>query len=276
MASPRDHVLTTPELLEAIFLHLPPQTLLLVQLVSPRWHITITCSPLLQQSLFLRPAPLQSSWTANPLLRSHFLPWFVMPTDHYSFSMPTYDSLQMLDWIHGKTPTRDAFLREGASWRKMLLVQPPPRQLHLLKIAQGQGGDWEEKAIVNVGERGVTMGLVYDVTESFLRGEPVSSFGLTVGLPPRDNYMRSRDKVFDGSEGIEWEYSRDTDGDDGLDMDHKTDLTPGKGGVDEDAWEQWNLERVGVVEVVTERNKRTIEAREGKGEWTAMEDRTTV
>jgi hypothetical protein len=296
MTSAQTRVLVTPELLEAILLQLRPLSdLLLAQLVSSNWQNAITSSPLLQQSLFLRaaPRPLQQ-WTANPLLRQHFLPWFVVPTARYTFSMPTYDSLQTMDWMH-QTPIRDAFLRQEASWRNMVFVQPPPRELNLVRIAEGQGGDYEEKTVFTMeeGAEGVTMGMLYDITESFLRSESVSSFGLTitntegegqaprmtlwlmytqqccVDLPHQDSYMKSRGSKWD-IDGVEWMESR-LEEEVGIDMDRETDLTAEKGGVDGVMWGEWQREREGVLEIVSEKLTRKREARERKAERRGLE-----
>jgi hypothetical protein len=297
MKSAQTRVLATPELLEAILLQLTPLSdLLLAQLVSSNWQNAITSSPLLQKSLFLRaaPPPLQQ-WTANPLLRQHFLPWFVVPTARYTFSMPTYDSLQTMDWMH-RVPTRDAFLRQEASWRNMVFVQPPPRELNLVRIAEGQGGDYEEKTVFTMeeGAEGVRMGMLYDITESFLRSESVSSFGLTitnaeegegqaprmtlwlmytqqccVDLPHQDSYMKSRGSKWD-IDDVEWMESR-LEEVVGIDMDRETDLTAEKGGIDGVMWVKWQREREGVLEIESEKLKRKREERERRADRRGLE-----
>jgi hypothetical protein len=290
MVSARERALATSELLEAILLQLTPlNNLLLAQLVSSRWRDAIASSPRLQEKLFLRAAPTsRQEWKANPLLRQHFLPFFVMPTERFSCSMPSYDSLQVLNWM--QTSKRDAFLREKASWREMLFVQPSPRELHVVQVSHGQGGDYEEKSVVGVEDgEGVTMGLIYDITESFVRGERISSFGLTlanidtdgnkaprmslflmytqqccVGLPPKDDYMKSCGAAWD-IESVEWVESRIEEYV-GIDMERSTDLTPEKGGVDQEIWEAWMREREELLEGVSEKIKRRRENRKARKE----------
>lgn len=69
------HLLPT-EILESILSNLDTRTLLLAQLISRRWRDLIATSPLLQQLLFMQPAPPDTSTppTArpNPLLPSIF------------------------------------------------------------------------------------------------------------------------------------------------------------------------------------------------------------
>lgn len=62
-------VLSTPELLESIFLHLDPRTLLTTaQLISPAFLAVTTSSSRLQRTLFFRPSPSTTPFTPNPLL----------------------------------------------------------------------------------------------------------------------------------------------------------------------------------------------------------------
>ncbi|KAF2033828.1 hypothetical protein EK21DRAFT_32802, partial [Setomelanomma holmii] len=179
MSSPVNLVLSTPELLESILFHLTPAHLLTAQQISQTFRTTITSSPKLQYKLFLRADPNQpkKEWLINPLLRKHFLPWFVMPDGR--FSSRDYDSLQRMDWVSSKAK-RAAFLRKEASWRNMLLMQPAPKELHLIRWTHAMGGDSEAYATIPFPGGAVTMGRVYDVTEQLLRYYMGSypSFGL--------------------------------------------------------------------------------------------------
>jgi hypothetical protein len=269
MASPAcDRVLSTPELLEAILLQLTPlSNLLLAQQVSSGWRDAITSSPLLSQSLSLRAAPSSpnpSSWTVNSLLRKYFPLFFVVPKHRYTLPTFSYDSLQAMEWPNSSAPTyqkRDAFLRAEASWRRMLLVQPPPQQLHLIHLTNGQVCDYEKKAVMSFGKAGVTMGAVYDITESFLRSETASSFGLEYlnaeEAPKITLFLTHTQQCCDdmshkavdvrsyGADlhvrDVQWVKSRLSHEDDmyGLDMDWRTDMTVEKGGVGYEEWEKW-------------------------------------
>ncbi|KAI1872427.1 hypothetical protein JX265_005307 [Neoarthrinium moseri] len=61
--SPASHVLTTPELLEAILAHLDPRTLLTAaQRVNRLFHALVAASPRLQEALFFRPRRPAAGW----------------------------------------------------------------------------------------------------------------------------------------------------------------------------------------------------------------------
>ncbi|KAF1950410.1 hypothetical protein CC80DRAFT_357591, partial [Byssothecium circinans] len=169
--SARSRVLATPELLEAILAHLPQRDLLLTQQVSHLFQSAITTSPRLQHLLFFRASPASTSrkWALNPMLRERFLPWFVTPTP--GTPAPGYSAIEMLDGLDSAS-SREAFLRAEASWRRMLIVQPPPQTLRVVRFGNHQREDSAEEARVSFEEKGaggVAMGVVYDITESFLR-----------------------------------------------------------------------------------------------------------
>ncbi|KAF2255238.1 hypothetical protein BU26DRAFT_547233 [Trematosphaeria pertusa] len=182
MASAQDRVLSTPELLEHILAQLPTRDLLFAQRLSRHFRKAITLSPSLQQLLFFHASPFKEDrqWTLNPLLREVLVPWFVRPSNRWA--MPTYESIELLDGLDDESG-RQAFLRPEASWRRMLLIQPPPTSLSVVKFCHAMMGDFCNEAKVPFkGSKsgGVTMGVIYDITESFLRHERVASFGLSI------------------------------------------------------------------------------------------------
>ncbi|OAL53481.1 hypothetical protein IQ07DRAFT_585392 [Pyrenochaeta sp. DS3sAY3a] len=184
MTSAQDRALHTPELLEAILLQLTPlHHLLHAQLISSSFHEAIRDSPRLQQRLFLRAQPRNpkdEKLTLNPLLRKHFLPFFLVPVNR--FSMPDYSALQNLDWVSCPRQ-KAAFLRADASWRRMLIVQPPPRALRVVQFTHAMRADFKDEAHVSFADeaaQGVTMGAVYDIAESFLSSKVVAGFGLAI------------------------------------------------------------------------------------------------
>lgn len=74
---PQAKVLTTPELVEIILIHLDTRTLLVsAQHVCQAWGVLIQSSPALQQALFLQPTALNPKWQAestwNSILPSPF------------------------------------------------------------------------------------------------------------------------------------------------------------------------------------------------------------
>jgi hypothetical protein len=275
MSSVSERVFSTPELLETILSYLAPINLLQAQLISHLFHSTITSSPKLQQLLFFRPAHhLPETWTLNPLLRKHFLPWFVISSSRTS-NQRDLSTLQLLEWISSDSQ-RDAFLRADASWRNMVFMQPAPTSLHLVRWTHAMRADYEDKATIPVPGGKVTMGLVYDVTVSVLRHDArmFPSFGLAVhdgpaGVGVTLYFKRTaqccmrRMKVPDfssrGAEELEFEWKEKEEeeekggGDDDseeemrrdmrLPMKWTTDLTEERGGVGNEEWKVWERKR---------------------------------
>ncbi|KAF9880356.1 hypothetical protein CkaCkLH20_02310 [Colletotrichum karsti] len=128
--SPVDEVFAIPELLERIILHLDIRTILTrAQLVNRTWKTVIEESNCIQQKLFFKPIvarrveDVTQNRVKNPLLKSIFSAWFEERRD-YSTESPFEFLL---------TPKRDAFLRKGASWRRMLVQQPACPKLGLIQ-----------------------------------------------------------------------------------------------------------------------------------------------
>ncbi|KAH7024921.1 uncharacterized protein B0I36DRAFT_353106 [Microdochium trichocladiopsis] len=141
-----------PEVFESILLQLDQGTLLTsAQRVCRAWHRFITTSPQLQRHLFLLPAAQTKQHAQpNPLLE-HLLgpllfaephiitdppgpsgPYAVIqrhaPPDILSLKLPMAD-------MRSQRRHHEAFLRAGASWRRMLPSQPPPTEvLHFIHL----------------------------------------------------------------------------------------------------------------------------------------------
>ena len=169
--------LATPELLEAVLLHLPPHDLLATApLVSHSFHNAIRSSTSIQQALFLRPRirPQSSAeWTLNPLLQTAFPPFFNLRIIGGFFNSPSDADFRCLDW--NKSPARRrAYKRKGASWRRMLVVQPPIVTLRVEEIVCGPGGYSERQGCLVV-EDGLRMGVLYDLVQKRV-GVPISGF----------------------------------------------------------------------------------------------------
>ncbi|KNG85904.1 hypothetical protein ANOM_006089 [Aspergillus nomiae NRRL 13137] len=133
---PPHKIFHIPEILEQILLQTPPQTLLTAaQRTSQTWHALITTSPKLQEALFFRPqkplTPSNSSSssttthrTLNPLLTPKIWPQLfrkrldsqpaTTTTTNYGYTLPPADPLE-----------EELYLRPDASWRRMLVQQPP-------------------------------------------------------------------------------------------------------------------------------------------------------
>ena len=135
-----NRVLLTAELLELILPHLDLWTLLHAQRVNRLFKDIIIDSAECQRSLFFLPEKTTpnerfnpKATRFNPLLERHFEPWFNHEwrnNDHYhspEITAKTFEELMASD------SKKDAVLREGASWRRMLVAQPA---VHKLRIYQ--------------------------------------------------------------------------------------------------------------------------------------------
>ncbi|RYP24846.1 hypothetical protein DL767_008538 [Monosporascus sp. MG133] len=137
MATRASEVLDTPELLEAILLKLDIRTVISsAQLVNRQWHDLIAKSPAIQQAVFFKPveaadgAPLR-----NPLLTELF-PSFFNGQNEMRSAIDAFEELAM-----ARQERLAAFRREGASWRRMLVQQPPVRELGIWETVSHMGGD---------------------------------------------------------------------------------------------------------------------------------------
>ncbi|KKK26829.1 hypothetical protein ARAM_003392 [Aspergillus rambellii] len=117
------------ELLEAILLETDMRTLLTsAQRVSRRWHALIQDSSALQMMLFFRPAQAKGAWESqrrktNPLIKEFLWDGLFrrQPTRYYGELMRDFSRM------HAKTERM--YLRKQASWKRMLLHQPPTVRL---------------------------------------------------------------------------------------------------------------------------------------------------
>ncbi|PYI00860.1 hypothetical protein BO78DRAFT_401783 [Aspergillus sclerotiicarbonarius CBS 121057] len=166
-----DQVLSIPELLVQILGHLDVRNLLLAQQVCRGWATQIQRSTYLQQALFLAPAaPIDESPVYNPLLRETFPSFFPDDSQSPSYLRTPGDCFPPLDIPSGSSypddfpapeaprdhpvvddaaragifygplgpmeshPRRAAWWRPEASWRRMLIQQPPLPHLTVLRF----------------------------------------------------------------------------------------------------------------------------------------------
>ncbi|KAJ6585710.1 hypothetical protein B0H19DRAFT_1110560 [Mycena capillaripes] len=167
MSSAKDTVISTTELLEHI-LERPPMRALLVTapLVSKTWQ-AITLTSAFQRALFLQPDPAssQSAPVKNPLLEEVFAPFFRRDSDlnpQNRFTWSDAKAIKAMPW--SKAP--DAFRRREASWRRMLVQQPPAQTMLVTEKCEGQLGDEERRAVLRDLE--LRMGLLYNITLPFI------------------------------------------------------------------------------------------------------------
>ncbi|RAL08536.1 F-box protein [Aspergillus homomorphus CBS 101889] len=138
-SDPVEQVLVTPELLELILAQLDIRTLLTsAQRVSRSWHALIQDSHPLQEALYFRPIKPECSTadqrTTNPLLAQAFSPIFTTPPFGVALTLNTLDLMT-------HPAKQRAYLRPDASWRRMLVTQPPATSFGHLTSTHGQCGD---------------------------------------------------------------------------------------------------------------------------------------
>jgi len=162
MSTGRDTVICTPELLELILWHLPMRHLLVAApLVSQTWR-AITLTPALQCALFFRPDPFSES-RDNPLLAELFPPFFSVG----GYSGADASGIMSMPW--SRAP--DAFKRADASWRRMLVTQPPTQTMAITEtiVTPNYAGPPDEstprRAVLN--DLSLRMGFLYDIAAPF-------------------------------------------------------------------------------------------------------------
>jgi hypothetical protein len=203
----RDCVLSTPELLEAILAELDARTLLTsAQRVCRAWRAVVEACPRLQQQLFFRaerqprrrrqqqPATSSPSSSSsarlsrveprrlNPLLTAAFPPLFHPPLTADGSQLPLANRgvrLTAKSMLEKKLPVADmhdgrrrhrAFVRAGASWRDMLVAQPPPRRVGCLRVQDGRFSSQLVDVADGVEGGGLRMGLFFDMVCSAVWG----------------------------------------------------------------------------------------------------------
>ncbi len=180
MVSAAEKVFSTPELLMEILSGLDMRTLLLSQRVSKQWQYIIAKTRVLQRALFFEPitatsdAKLVRDRELNPLLREVFPPFF-RENERYEFG--SYNGLHELMvganarpfsfMDSGGNPNRRrAFLRAGASWRRMLVQQPAALKIGFIEREGHSQMSYSNACIPEPG--GVRMGALYDLVYQFM------------------------------------------------------------------------------------------------------------
>ncbi|KAK7049186.1 F-box domain protein [Favolaschia claudopus] len=157
----QETVIATPELLEHTISYLPLRDLLVtVPLVSTTWH-AITQTPNIQQALFFEPDPSASERILNPLLVELFPPFFT-EYEKNRFSWPTAKTIKSLP----ESGPFAAFRRPEASWRRMLVSQPPPQTMLIKQKSHGMRGDSKRTAVLH--DLSLRMGTLYSLVLPFI------------------------------------------------------------------------------------------------------------
>lgn len=150
-------------------LHLPERDLLTnAQRVNQLWYSIITTFCSLQQKLYFQPLPSTKYTTeciANPILVELFSPWFKGFKRDIPPTSIERDDFRSLDW-NSSGAKREAYRRKDASWRRMLVVQPP-----VIKLTHTMRFHWGERTYAGrfeIGDR---------VMESIYKGKKTFSEG---------------------------------------------------------------------------------------------------
>ncbi|KAF2186404.1 hypothetical protein K469DRAFT_707061 [Zopfia rhizophila CBS 207.26] len=170
---PRTHALNVFEILELILLHLPMRDLLLAQLVCSRWKAVIDASIHIQRALYFLPRTIPdrvtaSSFDLNPLIQHAFRRHFLLEQDdlwplHLKNSCVQYTMVIMP--LPMSDPWEGSFKERKASWKRMLITQPPVTVVNVLD--QRIAPDYDEYFNDRVqSKEGVRLGDVLDLGES--------------------------------------------------------------------------------------------------------------
>ncbi|CAH0053702.1 unnamed protein product [Clonostachys solani] len=152
MDTNRRVVLGTPELLECILLQMDMRTLLAAQRVCRAWNDIVTTVPSLRQKLFFQPAPHSNAREKNPLLAELFPQWFAH--GEWANRRETFAEEDLKTLAFVRKELNSAFQYEKASWKKMLLTQPPIRSFvcfQILYVMEGESCD-----LSTISEQGET------------------------------------------------------------------------------------------------------------------------
>jgi hypothetical protein len=132
--SSQDEALSIPEILEAILLRLDIRALLTdLQLICHCWTNVIRASPSIQRALFFMPRQ-KAEKTLNPLLAEAFPSFFPIHGPPLNGGLFTFSTFDMI-----RTPNKKgAYACKEASWRRMLVQQPPISEFAFFAITSSR------------------------------------------------------------------------------------------------------------------------------------------
>jgi hypothetical protein len=192
------------ELLDLFLEECSVQVLLNCTMVCRRWRRTIKYSKLLREHMFLRPVDKTEGveYRLNPLISTYFAPVLGLASANEDTlseeavarfeegNLCTAEDLQSMAWARGTSlhaPTRRAFAHPKASWRKMLVSQPPICRLDWWhnwvhdRSVVGSVGSWLASRVSSrdgeaangwghqdLNGQHVTLGMLWDLVESRL------------------------------------------------------------------------------------------------------------
>ncbi|RFN49020.1 putative f-box domain protein [Fusarium flagelliforme] len=187
-------VLEIYELLYCICTYMDMGTLFNAQRVSKRWHEIISRSPLLQQNLYLEPCPPSDPTDEqifNPLLLKHFEPLLKRNKNYRSWENKLeYSSMAVpgmsITHMKGGRKVHKAFIRRSASWRRMLVSQPP---ITAIGYAVEIDGMEQTSRIISFPD-GLRMGALYDMVFQAIFIKPTEAerhCNLELHVPPDED-----------------------------------------------------------------------------------------
>jgi len=150
MGNAQDTALLTVEILEKILLSLDLKSILTsAQSVCHSWHDLISTSPSLQKHLYFQPDWNRKNKHRNPLLAPLFPGWFPLTDPQPGQALEEHGMLysDFLGQRHDfeslalAQPDRNLFFMDkDASWRRMLIQQPPILDLAIFRARCNRGG----------------------------------------------------------------------------------------------------------------------------------------
>jgi hypothetical protein len=105
-------------------------------------------------------------------------PPFFAPEQPSRWSWPDAEAIQSMPW--SKAP--EAFKWPEASWRRMLVVQPPAPMMVVSERCHPRGGDFDHRAVLD--DPCLRMGVLYDLVLPFI--DRVAS-GFSIHWPSEDS-----------------------------------------------------------------------------------------
>lgn len=183
-------ILFTWELLELILRHLDMR-ILLSQRVSSIWRDVIKNSRPLQQTLFFEPVEPtnvpSSARTRNPLIDQIFWPRFVNPL----YTYPSFGKFFKYASIF-----KDSFNCPCASWRRMLLQQPPSSVVGIVEMFRHgveSRHTWYDQLLVKPRNDYLCMEAIYNPIKSQVLGPCRKNWIVGAGTSTpetQDRYLR--------------------------------------------------------------------------------------
>lgn len=149
MESAQGTALATVEVLENMLLRLDLKSILTsAQRVCHSWHDLVSTSPSLQKHLYFQPDWQRRHKNRNPLLAKHFPGWFPSTepqleraTEHGIIKSGHLGTESDFENLTLAQPDKNAsFMWKNASWRRMLVQQPPILDLAIFKVSSARGG----------------------------------------------------------------------------------------------------------------------------------------